>query len=166
MLIADVDAKRFTLMKTGLVVQADGCVLSIAGSPINAGPAGNAGAAIFDSTNGPAGQDPDLMVGQGNILILQNNQNAQVLSKSGDFYVHPNDDHNGGTLTFTFCEPADASTIDLIDIDDANGPGIPDGASVVLTDVDGFTHTITVPDGWTGDTRRYPNTYKHARAEN
>ena len=128
-----------------------GCV-SIAGAPINAGPAGNAGAAIFDSTNGPAGQDPDLMVDQGNVLILQNNQNAQVLTKSDDFYVHPNDDHNGGTLTFTFCEPADAATIDLIDIDDANGPGVPDGASVVLTDLDGFTHTITVPDGWTGNT--------------
>jgi hypothetical protein len=126
------------------------CV-TISGGPIGGGPLGNAGAAIFDSTGGPAGQDPDLMVGQGNILILQNNENAQVLTKSGDFYAHPNDDHDGGTLTFTFCEPADATTIDLIDIDDANGPGFPDGATVVLTDVNGFTHTITVPDGWTAN---------------
>ena len=127
-----------------------GCV-SIAGSPIGGGPLGNAGAAIFDSTNGPAGQDPDLMVDQGNILILQNNANAQVLTKSGDFYVHPNDDQDGGTLTFTFCEPTDATTIDMIDIDDANGPGIPDGATVVLFDVNLLTHTILVPDGWTAN---------------
>ena len=127
-----------------------GCV-SISGGPIGGGPLGNRGAAIFDSTNGPAGQDPDLMVGQGNILILQNNENAQVQTKSGDFYVHPNDDHDGGTLSFSFCEPADATTIDLIDIDDANGPGFPDGATVVLTDSNGFTHTITVPDGWTAN---------------
>ena len=101
-----------------------GCV-SIGGSPIGGGPLGNAGAAIFDSTNGPAGQDPDLMVDQGNILILQNNANAQVLTKAGDLYVHPNDDQDGGTLSFTFCQPVDATTIDVIDIDDANGPGSP-----------------------------------------
>ena len=127
-----------------------GCV-SIAGSPISGGPLGNVGAAIFDSSDGPAGQDPDLMVGQGNILILQNNANAQVLTKSGDRYVHPNDDQDGGTLSFTFCEPVDATTLDLIDIDDANGPGFPDGATVVLFDVDLLTHTILVPDGWTAN---------------
>jgi len=100
--------------------------------------------AILNSTTGPALQDPDLLVGRGNILILQNDSN---LSQCGaGVYCSHNDDENGGTLSFAFCAPVTPTSIVLIDID-----GTDAASSVVLTDANGKTRTYTVPGNWTGD---------------
>ena len=111
----------------------------------------NAGAAIFDSTPGgpnDPSQDLDLLVGLGNLLVLQNNNAAASLVQTvPGIFDRPNDDADGGTLLFTFPAPVSPARIDLVDID----PGIANASSVVLTDVGGRTRTFTVPPGWTED---------------
>jgi hypothetical protein len=67
----------------------------------------NLGPAIFDSTpHGPndPSQDRDLLVGLGNLLILQNTD-APTQSAPG-FFAHPNDDQDGGSFGFTFATGA------------------------------------------------------------
>lgn len=103
--------------------------------------------AIFDSTNGPSGTDPDLLVGKGNILILQSETNLTQCPPNSGVYCSHNDDGEGGAITFTFGVPANPSSIVLIDQDLTNVVG----SSVVLTDVNGKTRTYSVPRNWTGD---------------
>lgn len=110
----------------------------------SANPSGDNTAAILNSSTGPASQDPDLLVGSGNILILQTDTN-QTQCGAGIYCTH-NDDEDGGTLSFAFNVPTTPGSIDLIDIDASDLPG-----SVVLTDVNGFTRTYSVPASWTGD---------------
>lgn len=110
----------------------------------SANPSGNNTAAILNSSTGPAAQDPDLLVGSGNILILQSDTN-QTQCGAGIYCSH-NDDADGGTLTFDFNVPTTPGTIDLIDIDGTDAP-----SSVVLTDSSGRTRTYAVPGNWTGD---------------
>lgn len=108
----------------------------------------NRGAAIFDSSNpGPnnPGQDLDLLVNQGNVLILQNDA-ATNPPAVGGIFPRPNDDENGGTLQFDFVRPLKALSIDLIDIDLPN-----QGVTLTLTDFSALTRTYTVPSDWTGD---------------
>jgi hypothetical protein len=108
----------------------------------------NAGAAIFDSTPGgpnDPGPDNDLLVGLGNILILQNDLFA-TQSVSGIFDT-PNDDTNGGDIVFTFPGPVFCHRVDLIDVDEEEVTGV----TVVLEDSDGDTRTFTVPPAWTED---------------
>jgi hypothetical protein len=95
-------------------------------------------ALVFDSTNGPFNQDPDLHVNSGNVLILQTNSGAAV---------NPNDDDDGGVMTFLFTSGVEPTSIDLIDIDAA-------AAEVTtVTLVDGLVRSrvYTVPANWTGD---------------
>ena len=101
-------------------------------------------AAILNSSTGPASQDPDLLVGCGNILIMQTDSNLSFCSP-GVYCTH-NDDEDGGTLSFAFNQPTTPSSIVLIDID-ASDPV----STVVLTDSNGKTRTYTVPANWTGD---------------
>ncbi len=115
----------------------------------SAGP--NNGAAIFDSSNpGPnaPSQDLDLLVNQGNILILQNDDSAQsgVQTVAGIFDL-PNDDDDGGTIDIVFNRPSQPLSVDVIDID--NRPG--EGVVVTESDFNGLTRTYTVPADWTGD---------------
>jgi hypothetical protein len=107
---------------------------------------GSNSAAILNSSTGPAAQDPDLLVGKGNILILQTDANLTQCPANSGVYCSHNDDENGGTLSFAFCAPVIPSSIVLIDIDGTDG-----ASSVVLTDVNGKTRTYTVPGNWTGD---------------
>jgi hypothetical protein len=107
----------------------------------------NNGAAIFDSD--PAGpnavsQDPDLLVNQGNILILQTDAPANPPIVA-DIYPRPNDDEDGGTFDFDFIRPLQALTIDLIDVD----PG--ETMTITLTDFSAETRTYNVPGDWTGN---------------
>jgi len=108
----------------------------------------NAGAAIFDSTplgpNAPS-QDRDLLVGLGNLLILQNSQAAgQGLP---GIFDRPNDDQDGGTLTFDFPAPVEPESLVLVDIDAGNEQA----SEVTLFDVAGGTRVYSVPPRWTED---------------
>ena len=112
---------------------------------------GNNGAAIFNSTSGPFGQDPDLGVGQGNVLHLQRNGSptSDFTGVNGvDTWDHPNDDEDGGTLTFDFCSEIEALELDLIDIDLGSPP---QDSDVTLTDSALKTRVYTVPAGWTAN---------------
>jgi hypothetical protein len=105
---------------------------------------GNNTAAILNSTTGPAAQDPDLLVGSGNILILQDNSNQSTCGP--DVYCTHNDDADGGTLSFAFNVATTPSSIDLIDLD-----GTDDPSSVTLTDGNGNQRTYSIPGNWTGN---------------
>lgn len=106
----------------------------------------NLGATVFDSSfGGPndGGPDPDLIVGLGNLLMLQTNA-ASAQSTPGIFDI-PNDSANGGSFVFDFAFGLQPLTIDLVDIDENNA------AFLTLTDSAGFQRMYDVPGGWTND---------------
>lgn len=103
-------------------------------------------AAILNSSTGPAAQDPDLLVGSGNILILQNASNLSECPPASGVYCSHNDDEDGGTLSFAFDASIAPVSIDLVDIDTTDPE-----TTVVLTDENGNTRTYTIPANWTGD---------------
>jgi hypothetical protein len=117
-------------------------LVSISGSGANLGPA------IFDSTPGgpnDPSQDRDLLVGSGNVLILQNSDSpAQTVT---DVFDRPNDDQDGGQLVFDFDLPVRTLSLVLVDID----AGSSQASSVTLTDNRGRTRVYTVPPRWTTD---------------
>jgi hypothetical protein len=102
------------------------------------------GLTLFDSTNGPANGDPDLLVGSGNVLILQNSH-APYAGVTAGIYDTPNDDLHGGEILFAFSSASVLTSIDLIDI---NGGG---AVTLTLTDSSGDERIYLVPDDWTGD---------------
>lgn len=110
-------------------------------------PASGLSAAIFDSTpGGPNGtsQDLDLLIDQGNVLILQEQPQQTVPG----FYDRPNDDRNGGDFIIGFLgREVPVCSIDLVDIDMGAGTG----TRVELFDAEGRARTFSVPLGWTGD---------------
>ena len=61
---------------------------------------------VFDSDlPGGSTADPDLAVGTGNILILQNDSDS---ARTGDFYDNPNDEaslDDNGSIVFDFLFP-------------------------------------------------------------
>jgi hypothetical protein len=109
------------------------------------------GAAIFDSDSaGPnaASSDQDLLVDQGNVVILQENPGQVVPG----IFALPDDSAGGGKFVFEFTgfefiEKVEPLAIDLVDIDG----GVPRPTRVVLTDVLGHTRSYLVPAGWTRD---------------
>jgi hypothetical protein len=106
------------------------------------------GTAAFDSNPaGPnaGGSDPDLLVGQGNILILQENNQQNVPG----IYSDPDDAQLGGLIEFRFIQPVELESIDLIDVD--SGPPIPQDMTLVLIDGNGNDRTYFVPGGWTAN---------------
>lgn len=113
------------------------------------GGSGHLGATIFDTDpNGPnqSSQDPDLLIDQGNILILQSNNpgsagDTSVDGSVGLVYDNPNDEADfgdRGSVVFSFLSPVFLQSFELVD---ANG-GF--GASVILTDQSNNTRTFTV----------------------
>lgn len=106
----------------------------------------NAGLAVFDATpHGPndPSQDPDLLVGGGNVLILQT---ENYPPDGHDVFPRPNDDEDGGVMTFVFAVPVEPRNVRLIDIDASDG-----WSSIVLTDSAARHRTYWIPPGWTGD---------------
>ena len=104
------------------------------------------GAAIFDSDPlGPnaGGADRDLLVGLGNILIVQNDSYATQTIPG--FYDTPNDEERGGTIVFNFRSAIELLSLVLIDID-GHGP-----ADVILEDGAGYVRTYNVGASWTRD---------------
>jgi hypothetical protein len=117
------------------------------------GTAGHLGVTVFDSTpSGPndPGPDPDLLVGLGNVLILQNDATpgTSVDGSVGLIYDTPNDEKDfadRGAIVFDFLSPVFMQSIDIID---ANGGYL---ADVVLIDSGGDSRTYSVPSMWTFD---------------
>ncbi|MEZ6244172.1 MAG: hypothetical protein R3B57_14150 [Phycisphaerales bacterium] len=113
---------------------------------INGFGAHNMGAAIFNSSfKGPntLGPDPDLLVGLGNILILQSPDHP-TQSVAGVFDT-PDDAAKGGTFVFNFMDPVELMEITLIDIDAGNH------TLVTLLDTSGRSRIYNVPQHWTKD---------------
>lgn len=105
---------------------------------------GHLGVTVFDSDL-TGTLDPDLEVGTGNILILQNDSHG---GKTGDFYDNPNDEadlSDNGSIVFDFLETVAPLSIDIVD---ANG-GF--GAILTLTDFLGRTRTYTIPEKWSNE---------------
>ncbi len=123
---------------------------------------GNLGATIFDSDAAdqlPNTQDPDLLVGTGNILILQNDESpaTSVDATYGLVYDFPNDEDDGadrGSLVITFLTPSELRSVDLVDV---NG-GVE--FDVILTDVNNLTRTYSAGPKWTTDVTVNPTGYK------
>ncbi|MEP5732244.1 MAG: hypothetical protein ABJL67_23080 [Sulfitobacter sp.] len=95
-------------------------------------------AMIFDSTN-PTGGDDDLAFeGQGNILIISEDNDSD----------DPDDNAGGGVITFDFDDPSEVLSITMLDIEEAGG-------TVDLLDENGdLIRTIDIPttgDGGTQD---------------
>jgi FG-GAP repeat protein len=106
----------------------------------------NAGLAIFDSTPGgpnDPSQDRDLLVGTGNILILQT---ENFPPDANDVFPRPNDDDDGGTISLAFASPTQPTSLRLIDVDAGDGP-----VTLILIDSAAKRRTYTVPSNWTGD---------------
>jgi len=113
------------------------------------------GAAIFDSrdtdnggvNNGssPSGGDPDLLVDQGNLVILQNNASPFDTQTTTGIFDTPNDDAGGGSIIFSFDNLAGVTLVSLL-LADINGSAQTD---VILTDTGGKTRTYDVPSKWT-----------------
>ncbi len=118
---------------------AQGVTITTAGS--------HSGAAIFDSTPGgpnAGSSDKDLLVGLGNVLILQQNPHQTVPG----IFDFPNDSAGGGSITIDFLSPSVLFSIDLIDVD-AISPT--QTVNVTLTDEGGNDRRYVVPGGWTTD---------------
>ena len=118
-----------------------------------AGTGSNLGLTAFDSTPGGPNSgtiDPDMLIGKGNILMLQDN--AQPTQTVSGFFDTPIDDPNGGNIVFNFTLPSSPRGVALIDID----PEPNQGCSVILTDGNGKTRTYAVQPGWTGSFHSVP----------
>ena len=121
----------------------------------NLGTDGNLGPAIFDSNPSdtpPASTlDKDLLVGLGNILILQRDEgpNTSLDPKYGLKFNNPNDEATPddiGSIVIDFLLPnVHPMTIDLVDID--NNVRL----NIILTDQLGRNRTYAVPSNWTTD---------------
>lgn len=128
-----------------------GNVVNIGSRVIGSG--GHLGPAIFDSTPGgpnAGSQDPDLLVGLGNVLMLQNNDSPgfSIDPTYGKVFDLPNDEatvSDRGAIVFDFLNPVELLSIDLIDV---NG-GV--NVIVTLTDAGGDQRVYDVPTKWTTD---------------
>ena len=89
----------------------------------------NASALIFDTDN-PTGGDTDLTNGDGNILIISEDDDAS----------DPDDNRDGGVITFDFETPSFIESLDVIDVEESG--------EVRLFDADGnLISTIVIPAG-------------------
>jgi len=114
------------------------------------GTGGHLGVTVFDSDQATDPNDPDLLVGRGNILILQNDFSPMTINDSpeGLRYTSPNDEadfSDSGSIVFDFLFPVEPLSIDIVD---ANG-GF--SAMLTLTDAGGKTRVYMIPSMWTDD---------------
>ncbi len=117
--------------------------------------AGHLGSAIFDSTPGgpnATGPDLDLLVGLGNLLILQDPDHP-TQTVPGVFDT-PDDDRSGGVIIFDFLTAVTPQSVDLVDI---NGDG--QHVDITLVDAAGLERLYIVPGHWTNDITTAPVGY-------
>jgi hypothetical protein len=137
---------------------------------VNLGSDGNLGPGIFDSdpsdTPPASTLDPDLLVGLGNVLILQRDEgpNTTLDPKYGLRFNNPNDEATPddiGSIVIDFLVPnAHPRSIDLIDIDNKVT------LNVILRDTLGRKRTYAVPSNWTTDIAAHgPNGFKTLNLE-
>lgn len=124
-------------------------------STLTYGSDGHEGAAIFDSTPGVNSSDPDLWVGLGNIMILQNDDDpATTLDATyGLVFDTPNDERSTddeGSIVFDFLDPVEMQTITMVDI---NGLA---HFWVYLQDSSGNERHYDIPMKWTVDISSIP----------
>jgi len=104
----------------------------------------NQGAAIFDTTPGVNGADPDLWTDSGNALILQSNDSPQ--KTAGNRYSTPNDSARGGYLYFDFLtDGVSVQSVDVIDVDSGGA------MKIWLYDRSDRVRVVNVPSHFTGD---------------
>jgi hypothetical protein len=125
---------------------------------------GHLGPVIFDTDSTdtlPANTiDDDLLVGLGNVLMLQADEFPATTDDPtyGLVFTTPNDDasfHDRGSLVFDFLVPnVHLISIDLVDVD----TGVT--MDVILTDVNGKKRTYDVPFAWTTDITLNPAGYQ------
>jgi hypothetical protein len=118
------------------------------------------GPAIFDSdpADTPSTSDPDLLVGLGNIMILQRDEGpaTHLDPTNGLIFNNPSDEGTGddnGSIIFESLQSGvllHPISIDLVDIDD----GVE--LDIVLTDHAGLERTYTAPSNWTTDLTEAP----------
>ncbi|MEM9064333.1 MAG: hypothetical protein AAGB51_02465 [Planctomycetota bacterium] len=109
---------------------------------------GGAGLSIFDTSfTGPniGGGDPDLIVGLGNILIIQENNNGLGTQTVDDIFDTANDDAGGGVYRFDFFTAVEMLEVTLVDVNGGND------IDVTLIDSQGLTRVYSVPAMWTND---------------
>ena len=119
------------------------------------GSGGHLDPAIFDSdpaTNGGTGEK-DLLVGLGNVLLLQDNNDDETTldAVNGLLFDVPddeNDDEDRGSIVFDFLDQERGVELRSLDIIDADG-GF--HAILTLTDVNDLTRTYTIFANWTKD---------------
>jgi hypothetical protein len=133
-----------TPLGNGQIIDSEfGNLVVISGSGANAGPT------TFDTTSGgpndPALND-DMLIGHGNVLLLEDDWYAWSQSVPGFFDVVTDDPH-GGDLLLDFTAPVDPRGVLLADIN----PPPNQGASVTLVDEAGRTRVYAVEPGWTGN---------------
>jgi hypothetical protein len=124
-------------------------------SSANLGSDGNLGPAIFDSnpTHTLPGStlDDDLLVGLGNVLMLQRDESPNTMLDPihGLKFKNPNDEatpDDRGSIVIDFLVPnTHPMSIDLVDVDDNVN------LDVILTDQQGHHRTYAVPSNWTTD---------------
>lgn len=108
----------------------------------------NAGPTTFDTTPGGPNDPPlnhDMLIGHGNVLLLQDDSYSFPQTVPGFFDV-VSDDPQGGDLVIDFLQPVDPQSVLLADINPP--PNL--GASVTLTDGSGRTRVYAIEPGWTG----------------
>jgi hypothetical protein len=133
-------------------------------SSTNLGSDSNLGPAIFDSdpADNPSTSDPDLLVGLGNILMLQRDEGpaTHLHPTNGLIFNNPSDEGTNddrGSIVFeieSLLIAVHPVSIDLVDIDD----GVE--LDIVLTDAEGRERTYTAPSNWTTDITEAPVGWK------
>jgi hypothetical protein len=129
-------------------------------SSTNLGSDGNLGPAIFDSdpADTTSTSDPDLLVGLGNILMLQRDEGpaTHLDPTNGLIFNNPSDEGTGddnGSIVFESLQAGvlvHPISIDLVDVDDNVE------LDIVLTDHAGLMRTYTAPPNWTTDITEAP----------
>jgi hypothetical protein len=153
--VPDVDYSTDTVLEFGNLFNVRSTIIGVDG---------HLGPVIFDTDpadNPPAATtDDDLLVGLGNILVLQRDESpiTALDATYGLRFTDPNDEashEDRGTLIFDFLVArVHPISIDLVDVD----LGVT--MDVILTDNNGRKRSYDIPFGWTTDITVNPGGYQ------
>ena len=135
------DKFELTNLSHGTVVNSYFQGMSVTVTP---GRGGTSQAMIYDS-DGSWPEDPDLNVGAGNFIIINENPNRNDGDNQG-----PDDNQRGGTMRFDFAQPVNLASIMALDIE-RSGQYID-----VYDDQGALKSTIEIPQKGNGDLQMIP----------